>query len=527
MYHLPTPTTTAHHPHSPSPKPQGCSSLFIIAAISIPILLILSFVGLGLTVLAPGLSLSGGSSVTQGGTFTLHGDHFFPGSSVSLTLDGSIPLYFTSRSLPAQIVSVGSDSMLVSSIDQQIVRQFPLTSNTASVAADGTFDVTITASSDWSLGTHTIEASESLTHRSAQLNFAVNAAGATPTPTATETATPSATASPSPGTTITPTTSTTSPALSCVNPSSLSLGPVSQGDNQPVSAQVTLCTTGTGTVNWTATWDQNAAPWLQLNHTSGQISAPGQAQVNLSALATNLSPGSYSVTLTFTGQPNNVTESLPVIFTVQAGCVKGNPNSLAFNGVANVSDPATQIVTITNCGPSGAFSSSAQTSNGTSWLFASPTTGTLNAGATTSITITASNIKAQLSAGTFTGSVDLKIGSGNFTVNVTLTVVPAPILSGTPTTIIATQQCFVKTAGYYTCYVSLTNTSSSLSLNWSASSNGLNGVVFYPNSSTLSPGQTIRVQINVPQSNCPARGPTLIFTGPANTVMVQWVCFAG
>ena len=112
-FHLPDTTTTLHHPHhphhpqhphTPHHEPQGCSSLFIIVAISIPVLFILSFVGLGLTVFAPGLSLSGSTGVMQGGTFTPHGNHFFPGSSVSLTLDDTIPLYFTNRSSPVQTV---------------------------------------------------------------------------------------------------------------------------------------------------------------------------------------------------------------------------------------------------------------------------------------------------------------------------------------------------------------------------------------------------------------------------------------
>src|SRR3989449_689681 len=139
-------------------------------------------------------------------------------------------------------------------------------------------------------------------------------AGTTPTPTTIGTAslTPSLTASPSPSTTLTPTATATLPGLSCVNPSTLSLGPVIQGYNQPVSAQVTLCTSGTGTVNWTATWDQNAASWLHLDQTSGQISASGQAQVTVSALASNLAPGSYSATLAFTSQPDNSTKSLQI-----------------------------------------------------------------------------------------------------------------------------------------------------------------------------------------------------------------------
>jgi hypothetical protein len=276
-------------------------------------------------------------------------------------------------------------------------------------------------------------------------------------------------------------------------------------------------------LNWAATWDQNAAPWLHLDHTSGQITAPAQAQVNVSALATNLTPGSYSVILTFTGQPNNETESIPVTFTVQAGCVNGAPNTLTFTGVANESDPAPQTVAITNCGPLGAWSASAQTNDGANWLSANPSTNTLNAGATANVSITASNLQAQLKAGTYTGTVTFKIGSGTFTVYVTITVFPASILSGTPLIIYA-NQC-TPSAGSWICYVSLTNTSTTLSLNWTATSSGLNGVIFNPSRGSLLPGRTIRVQITVPQNNCPSKvTPTLIFTGPGNTVNVQWKC---
>jgi hypothetical protein len=287
-----------------------------------------------------------------------------------------------------------------------------------------------------------------------------------------------------------------------------------------------LCTTGTGTVNWTATWDQNTAPWIQLDHTSGQISAPGQAQVNVSALASNLKPGNYSVTLTFTSQPDNTTKSLPVSFTVQVGCVTGNPNKLSYSGVARVSDPAPQSVTITNCGPPSTWSASTQTNDGANWLVVSPTSNTLNAGASNNVTITASNLMTQLAAGTYTGSVTFKIGSGTFTVNVTLTVMPAPILSGTPTLIVANRQCKLdQTGSLWVCSVLLTNHSNTVSLNWSAAS-GLHGVNFNPSSGTLPHGKSISVKITVPISDCPTKG-ILTFTGPANTVTVNWSCIVG
>src|SRR6266566_6125971 len=312
---LPATTVTLHHPHHPHHKAHGCSLVFIIAAILIPVLIILSFFGLGLTLFAPSLSLSGSTSVVQGGTFTLHGSHFIPGSSVTLTLDDTIPFYFSSRSFPIQSSHKTNTSMQILTLDTQLAQRLRFSDNAVSVGGDGTFAVTITANPDWSIGKHTIQASESPTHRSTSLDFTIYMAGATPTPTTTGNVSPT----PSPTTRLMP----TLPGLSCVKPASLSLGPVIQGSNQPITTSVTLCTSGTGTVNRTATRDQNAAPWLHLDHTSGKISAPGQAQVTVSALASNLAPGSYSVTLAFTSQPDNTTKSLHIYFIVKEGCASG------------------------------------------------------------------------------------------------------------------------------------------------------------------------------------------------------------
>src|SRR6266581_5156342 len=521
---LPATTVTLHHPHHPHHEPHGCSLVFIIAAILVPVLIILSFLGLGLTLFAPSLSLRGSTTVVQGGTFTLHGSHFTPGSSVALTLDDSIPLYFSSRSLPVQSANTVNTVMQILTMDTQLAKQLAFSYNTVSVGGDGTFAVTITVNPGWPIGKHTIKASESPTHRSTSLDFTIYMAGTTPTSTTIGTASPT----PSPTTTLTPTATATFPGLSCVNPSTLSLGPVIQGYSQPVSAQVTLCTSGTGTVNWTATWDHNAAPWLHLDQTSGQISAPGQAQVTVSALASNLAPGSYSVTLAFSSQPDNSTKSLQISFTVQGGCASGNPNTLSYSGVVNVSDPVAQTVTITNCGPAGAWSAATQTNNGGNWLFASPTTGTLNAGVSSKVTITATNLKAQLGAGTYTGNVTFKFGAATYTVHVTLTVMPAPTLSATPTTIFANRQCSLgQTGGNWLCSVSLTNNSNTLSLNWSATSS-VNNITISPTSSTLRSGQTNSVYFSIPQSDCstPGKG-ILTFTGPGNAVTVEWYCIAG
>ena len=529
LHHPHHPPHTAHpphpsHPSSPSHKPHGCSTIFIISAIIIPVLIILSFIGLGLTLFAPSLSLIGSTIVVQGGNFTLHGSHFIPGSSVTLTLDDTIPIYFSSRNLPTQFAHKTNTSLEFLTLDTPQTQQAVLSNNTLSVGADGTFAVTITANPSWSVGKHTINASEAPTHRSTSLNFTIYLAGTTPGPTTTGSTSPTS----SPTTTLTPTATTTLPGLSCVNPANLSLGPVIQGSTQAASAQVALCTSGTGTVNWTATWNQNAASWLHLDQTSGQISAPGQTSVTVSALASNLTPGSYSATVAFTSQPDNKTQSLQVAFTVQGGCVSGNPNTLNYSGIANTSDPGSQTVTITNCGPTGSLSATTQTSNGGNWLFASPNIETLNDGASNNVVITASNLKAQLAAGTYSGNVTFKIGSGTFTIHVTLTVLSAPTLSVSPATLFANRQCTLSpTGGNWLCSVSLTNNSNTLSLKWLASSS-LNNVVVSPSSSTLNAGQTGSVQFSIPQSDCSPKGAgSVTFTGSGNAVTVAWNCILG
>ncbi len=531
---LPTTTVTLHAPHqphhptnppAPPSKPHGCSLALIITAIIIPVLIILSFLGLGLTLFAPSISLSGSTTVVQGGSFTLQGNHFIPGISVTLTLDDTIPLYFVSRILPVQAAHAANASIQLLNLESPLTQKLVLSNNTVSVGGDGTFSVRITANAGWSIGKHTITATEALTHRSTSLDFTLYSAGTTPTSTTTGSAspTPTQTSSPSPTTTLTPTLA----SLSCVNPSTLSLGPAMQGSNQPVSAKVSLCTKGTGIVNWTASWDPNAAPWLQLDHTSGQIAAPGQTLVTVSALGSNLTPGSHAATVTFTSQPDNTTQSLQVTFTVQGGCIAGNPATLNYNGVANVSDAASQTVSITNCGPTGPWSGVTQTDNGGNWLFANITTGTLNSGSSMNVTISASNLKAQLAADTYSGSVTFKIGTGTFIVHVTLTVMPAPTLSATPTLMLANRQCsYGQTGGDWLCSIALTNNSNASSLHWSATSSGIKGIHFTQSNGTLSPGQTIRVKFSVPLSDCPIKG-ILSFTGPANTANVEWYCIAG
>src|SRR5437763_3218984 len=102
-------------------------------------------------VFAPSLSLTGSAYVEPGGTLTLHGSHFIPASSVTLTLDESLPLYFTGLSSPVQSAYATNNSIQVLGMGTLQATQTPLSSNTVSVGSDGAFNVTITVSLSWSI----------------------------------------------------------------------------------------------------------------------------------------------------------------------------------------------------------------------------------------------------------------------------------------------------------------------------------------------------------------------------------------
>lgn len=503
-------------PNQPGSQTPGCLPLVVILVAAIVLILATSF-GLGLTVLAPGLSLSGNSTVAPGGSLTLHGHNFWPDSSATLTLDNNIPLYFADRRAPARLSSwVGASP---AGTDMVFYAFAPgAQKNVISVQGNGTFNATIQVSTDWTAGQHTIHASGNVTHRGAALTFTIARSAATATPTSTPTTpapTATATATPSP-------TATSAPTLNCATPGNPALGPISELSSQLASAVVTLCTSGTGTLTWQASWDHNQAPWLQISQGSGTVQAPNQTQVTLSASAKNLSAGTYTATVVFTALESNTTQTVNLTLSVKAGCVTVAPKSLSFSGVENASDPAgSQNVTLTNCGMTSDWS--AHVSNASNWLSLGSSKGTLKGGATKTISVTASNLKAGLKAGTYQGTITFTIGSHNSTVTVTLVVLPAPTVTASPTSVDAgSEPCITNKDNSNSCTITLTNQSSTSALTWSASSTG--GIASVQASgNTIAAGGSETVTIVIPAGNC-GKTITITFTAPGNSATVTWTC---
>jgi hypothetical protein len=512
-------------PGSLGPKPIGSGSSKkakggpsgylvggIVAVVSI-VLILASIIGLGLTVWAPSLALSGSSSVSPGSTLSLHGSGFWPNSSVTLILDTNIPIDYLQSSAPTHLTE--RYAQLADSAGQMLLPAPKGNHNTITAQGDGAFAISFLVDPSWSLGRHIIHANESTTHRSAELPFTITQTNAMPSPTTGTTptlgVTPTATASP-----------TSSPSLSCASPANLALGPVHENSSQTASGSITLCTSGSGQLTWSASWN---ASWLKLSQNSGAIQAPDQAQVTATASAANLAKGNYSTTITFSSPEANTSQTVTVSFTVQTECVNATPTSMGFNGVANVSDPtSSQTITVTNCGIASNWS--AKVRNGSYWLSISPSGGTLSSGATSQITVTASNLNAELQAGSYSDFIDITIGSKTASVSVTLDVQSQPLISASPTAVgTGSAACTRNSDSFsYACTITLTNSSSTVSLDWTASSDVSSGVSIVPSSGTIAAGSTETVIITF--TFCSTADVTFTGPGPNNSATVTWTCIS-
>ncbi len=219
------------------------------------------------------------------------------------------------------------------------------------------------------------------------------------------------------------------PAKLNVNPLSLDFGSPQVGNQE--TQQLTVSNSGGQELRWTA--DKGRTLWLTLDHYSGKIAAGAIPQsINVMVDTATLSARQYQTTINFSsnGGKASITVKLkatgpPTGITVKPSpsCIGVTPSSLTFTGAANQSDALPQPVTIKNCGAAaGTWSAAPSTNDSANWLYPSLNGGLLEGGATKTITITTSNLVAQLPAGMYTGKVTFTMGSSSMSVQVMLAV---------------------------------------------------------------------------------------------------------
>ncbi|MBV9691633.1 MAG: hypothetical protein JO202_18205 [Ktedonobacteraceae bacterium] len=474
-----------------------------LAFVLISLLFIGSVYAIGVTLLAPHLSLLDGTDVVLGQSIHVHGSSFIPGVVVSLSLDDVTPLYYSNEHALVQTpMSITQASLW---LNMQYTQQASAEQRVITTDAKGAFQVTIAVSPNWGVGKHSIRASERFSSRSAAVTFTTYQPGQAPFQ-------------------LGATREKTTPSKSAisVNPPSLTLGPLSDSSSQSASTQVSLSTTELTPLTWQATWNQSS--WLQVDPPSGEIQALHPQVITITVQNNGLVAGNYTQAVTFTSGSSRTT--LPVALTV-GGCISATPTSLTFTMASAGNGPPAQRILLTNCDNSADWSGSVSTSSGGNWLSVSPVSGTLAEGATQQAVVSVSSQQLASSPGTYTGQIVFTNGLGQVTVAVTF-IVQTPTLVVSLASISANRNCRADILQiYYFCSETLSSKNTQADLDWTATSSGPSPIDIQPVSGTISPGQTEVVLIAVPFAVCQVPSPppiTFTFTGPSNAVNVPWRC---
>ncbi len=174
----------------------------------------------------------------------------------------------------------------------------------------------------------------------------------------------------------------------------------------------------------------NGGNWLSITPNSGNT--PGSFTVT--ATAGTLAPSTYSgsVTVTASGSVASLL-SIPITLVVTApASLSATPTSLSFNGTVGQSSPASQNIAVSaSSNATVSYTVATTTQTGSGWLSATPS-------GTTPGTISVSVNTANLTAGTYTGSVAITApGTTNspLSVPVNLVVASPASLTASPTSL--------------------------------------------------------------------------------------------
>jgi uncharacterized protein (TIGR03437 family) len=204
----------------------------------------------------------------------------------------------------------------------------------------------------------------------------------------------------------------------------------------PAAQTFEILNPGSGSMPWSAsTSTLSGGSWLSVTPNSGSslsLAQPG-SPINVTVNPQGLAAGVYygTVQVTANGVPNS-SQSITVAFTVQGSganpAAQVSPTGVILTGINGNSN--TQSVNITNPGSSvSSYSTILTTDDGQSWLTASPTSGSVAAGSTNAISLSAT--LTGLGTGLHHGTLRLVFSDGTVqTVDVQLALSGAASGSG-------------------------------------------------------------------------------------------------
>jgi uncharacterized protein (TIGR03437 family) len=234
--------------------------------------------------------------------------------------------------------------------------------------------------------------------------------------------------------------------------------PVQIGQQAPAAQALRLTSSSGATLNFTVTPSTTNCGngWLLLNGAPNALSGSTDAGIVVSIATSGLTAGTCTgaINITSTVASTGVATvnsplSIPITVTVASTpMLVTTPASLSFVAPANGQSPAPQTIALSSTSGTDILSytitSVTGTSNGVTWLFAGPTTGTTASGNMITVTV----FSGTLPAGTYTGSVTLAAALGSSAVANSPVTIPVTLqVTSGSLTLSATSLNFAYTIG--------------------------------------------------------------------------------
>ena len=198
-----------------------------------------------------------------------------------------------------------------------------------------------------------------------------------------------------------------SPSVYCLTNDKQSLtfySTVKAGD--PKLQKLTLINCG-ASGHWSSTpTTDDGTNWLQVAARSNDLPQGGTQAIEISVSSIQLHEGRYTGKITF-ALGSSLTH-VNITFIVQKPCIKVLSEPLVFKSTKGESDPASQRVTIYNCGADGYWYAAPLAGIG-DWLHLDEDHGWLRSGEKHTVTVSVSNSKLQ--EGNYAGAIMFAIGS--------------------------------------------------------------------------------------------------------------------
>ncbi|MFL5667189.1 MAG: BACON domain-containing protein [Ktedonobacteraceae bacterium] len=260
-------------------------------------------------------------------------------------------------------------------------------------------------------------------------------------------------------------------------------------------------------LNWSASSNTSG---VLFSPSSGSL-APGETQqVNITLTRMDCPA---RADLVFTELDTNSIDHLPWSCTAPP-TLTSSSSSFSANTDCSVGDGGWNCTTKLALAPGSTGTLDWSASSELSGVIFTPSSGTLSMNQSAQVNIFVPNADCQNGTFSFTGAAN--------TANVSWGCTPPPTIQA------SLGNCSYSADQGWSCLATVSSDQNNTStVNWNASGNGINGIIFNPSNGALTSGQTTQVTISIPNTVCPANA-TFTFSvsegeKPAN---VPWSCGA-